>query len=199
MNERNIICIDLKSFFASCECLERNLDPLKTNLVVADQERTEKTICLAVSPSLKSYGIPGRARLFEVIQKVKEINAFRKAKAPRKEFTGSSYDDIALKKNNHTVSMIGDGVNDVLSLKESDCAIAMNDGADAARNVSEIILLDSDFNSIPNIVKEGRRTINNVERSATLFLSKTIYASLLALLFLFINYLFNYIFRLLIL
>ena len=66
------IAIDLKSFYASVECMERGLDPLKTNLVVADNSRTEKTICLAVSPSLKSYGIPGRARLFEVIQKVKE-------------------------------------------------------------------------------------------------------------------------------
>ena len=72
------IAIDLKSFYASVECMERGLDPLKTNLVVADNSRTEKTICLAVSPSLKSYGIPGRARLFEVIQKVKEVNAERR-------------------------------------------------------------------------------------------------------------------------
>ena len=67
-------CIDLKSFYASVECMERGLDPITTNLVVADKERTEKTICLAVSPSLKQYGIPGRARLFEVVQKFKEIN-----------------------------------------------------------------------------------------------------------------------------
>ena len=65
-------CIDLKSFYASVECIERKLNPLQTNLVVADRARTEKTICLAVTPSLKSYGIPGRARLFEVIQKVNE-------------------------------------------------------------------------------------------------------------------------------
>ena len=71
-------CIDLKSFYASVECRERNLDPLTTNLVVADITRTEKTICLAVSPSLKSYGIPGRARLFEVNQKLKEVNRERK-------------------------------------------------------------------------------------------------------------------------
>ena len=93
------IAIDLKSFYASVECKERGLNPITTNLVVADSSRTEKTICLAVSPSLKSYGIPGRARLFEVIQKVKEVNIERKKKAPRNEFTGSSYDDIALKKN----------------------------------------------------------------------------------------------------
>jgi len=93
------IAIDLKSFYASVECQERGLDPITTNLVVADNSRTEKTICLAVSPSLKSYGIPGRARLFEVMQKVKEVNIERKRKAPNQSFTGSSYDNIALKKN----------------------------------------------------------------------------------------------------
>ena len=99
----------------------------------------------------------------------------------------------SLKSNGHVVAMTGDGVNDVLALKESDCGVAMSDGADAARNVSELVLLDSNFDSMPKIVKEGRRTINNVERSATLFLSKTIYASLLALLFLFINYTYPFI------
>ena len=93
------IAIDLKSFYASVECQERGLDPLTTNLVVADNSRTEKTVCLAVTPSLKQYGISGRARLFEVIQKVREINTERKLKAPNHVFTGSSYDDIALKKN----------------------------------------------------------------------------------------------------
>lgn len=91
------ISIDLKSFYASVECVERGLDPLKTNLVVADSSRTEKTICLAVSPSLKKYGIPGRARLFEVVQKVKEINIGRKRKAPNNIFSGSSYNDVELK------------------------------------------------------------------------------------------------------
>lgn len=76
--ERVYIAIDLKSFYASVECVERGLDPLRTNLVVADLSRTEKTICLAVSPSLKAYGIPGRARLFEVVQKVREVNSRRK-------------------------------------------------------------------------------------------------------------------------
>ena len=71
--------IDLKSFYASVECMERGLDPLTTNLVVADAARTEKTICLAVSPSLKAHGIPGRPRLFEVVQKVQQINARRLA------------------------------------------------------------------------------------------------------------------------
>ena len=84
------IAIDLKSFYASVECKERHLDPLTTNLVVADASRTEKTICLAVSPSLKAYGIPGRARLFEVIQRVKEVNTVRRSNAPGRQFTGSS-------------------------------------------------------------------------------------------------------------
>ena len=93
------VSIDLKSFYASVECRERGLNPITTNLVVADSSRTEKTICLAVSPSLKKYGIPGRARLFEVVQKVKEVNIERKRKAPNQIFIGSSYNDIELKKN----------------------------------------------------------------------------------------------------
>ncbi len=96
---RIYIAIDLKSFYASVECIERNLDPMTTNLVVADPNRTEKTICLAVSPSLKSYGISGRARLFEVVQKIKEANALRLRNAPGRIFTGSSYNDIELKKS----------------------------------------------------------------------------------------------------
>lgn len=97
MKNRAYIAIDLKSFYASVECVERGLDPLTTNLVVADASRTEKTICLAVSPSLKAYGIPGRARLFEVVQKIKEVNAARLRKAPGCAFTGSSCSDIELK------------------------------------------------------------------------------------------------------
>lgn len=91
------IAIDLKSFYASVECVERGLDPMTTNLVVADLTRTEKTICLAVSPSLKAYGISGRARLFEVVQRVREVNAKRLSQAPNRQFEGSSYDDIQLK------------------------------------------------------------------------------------------------------
>ena len=91
MEEKSYIAIDLKSFFASVECVERDLDPLNTNLVVADAGRTEKTICLAVSPSLKAYGIPGRARLFEVVQKVKEANRRRRMSAPGGRFAGESH------------------------------------------------------------------------------------------------------------
>ncbi len=90
------IAIDLKSFYASQECISRGLDPMTTNLVVADAGRTEKTICLAVTPSLKRYGISGRARLFEVIQKVREINALRREKAPGRRFRGKSTDDRQL-------------------------------------------------------------------------------------------------------
>lgn len=91
MEQHNYIAIDLKSFYASVECVERGLDPLTTNLVVADSARTEKTICLAVSPTLKAYGIPGRARLFEVVQRVKEVNGSRRSRAPQGEFTGESH------------------------------------------------------------------------------------------------------------
>ena len=90
--ERKYLCIDLKSFYASVECIERNLDPLTTNLVVADSSRTEKTICLAVTPALKSLGISGRARLFEVVQKVRDVNRDRKRKIGSKAFSGTSSD-----------------------------------------------------------------------------------------------------------
>jgi len=90
MKQRTYIAIDLKSFYASVECIEHGLDPMTTNLVVADNSRTEKTICLAVSPSLKSFGIPGRPRLFEVVQKVKDANYKRKGKNRYKPFKDKS-------------------------------------------------------------------------------------------------------------
>lgn len=96
MSERTYIAIDLKSFYASVECQEREVDALTTNLVVADISRTEKTICLAVSPALKAYGISGRARLFEVVQRVKEINAQRLQNAPGHRFDGKSFDAVEL-------------------------------------------------------------------------------------------------------
>lgn len=99
MNQHTYIAIDLKSFYASVECRERGLDPLTTNLVVADASRTQKTICLAVSPSLKEYGIPGRPRLFEVEQIIKEVNEKRSRRNLKGEFTGKSYNAIELKNN----------------------------------------------------------------------------------------------------
>ena len=96
MLDKTYLAIDLKSFYASVECRERGLDPMTTNLVVADASRTEKTICLAVSPSLKSLGIPGRPRLFEVVQRVKEVNRERQMRAAKHELTGSSWDMVQL-------------------------------------------------------------------------------------------------------
>lgn len=94
---KQYIAIDLKSFYASVECVSRGLDPLRTNLVVADERRTQKTICLAVSPALKAYNIPGRARLFEVVQRVEAVNRERKKRAPGRKLTGSSFLDSDLK------------------------------------------------------------------------------------------------------
>lgn len=92
MENKAYLAIDLKSFYASVECLERGLDPMTANLVVADMGRTEKTIGLAVSPSLKSFGLPGRPRMFEVVQRIREVNAIRRAAAPERRLEGSSYD-----------------------------------------------------------------------------------------------------------
>ena len=99
MKQRTYLAIDLKSFYASVECRERGLDPLDTNLVVADESRTEKTICLAVTPSLKYYGVSGRARLFEVNQKVREVNVRRQRTAPGCRLEGSSTSFRALQKD----------------------------------------------------------------------------------------------------
>ena len=96
---RTFIAIDLKSMYASVECVARGLDPLTTNLVVADVSRTEKTICLAVTPSLKAYGIGGRARLFEVVQRLREVNYERQMKSPSRRLTGKSFSDIELKEH----------------------------------------------------------------------------------------------------
>jgi len=98
MNKK-YLCIDLKSFYASVECVERDLDPLTTNLVVADAGRTEKTICLAVTPSLKAYGLSGRARLFEVVQCIREVNSSRSRKSPKRKLTGQSFDANELSQN----------------------------------------------------------------------------------------------------
>ena len=97
MGQKAYIAIDLKSFYASVECIQRHLDPMNTNLVVADISRTEKTICLAVTPALKSFGIPGRARLFEVVEQVRQVNALRLTKAPNHKFSASSWDLQALR------------------------------------------------------------------------------------------------------
>ena len=97
--DKTYIAIDLKSFYASVECVERGLDPLTTALVVADESRSEKTICLAATPAIKSFGVPGRARLFEVVQKVKAANRLRQAKAPKHILEGESCDINELQAN----------------------------------------------------------------------------------------------------
>ena len=96
---RMYACIDLKSFYASVECVERGLDPITTNLVVADNSRTEKTICLAVSPALKKLGLPGRARLFEVVQAINSINYKRLSNVYNRNFIGKSTDGLELNRN----------------------------------------------------------------------------------------------------
>ena len=111
-----------------------------------------------------------------------EYNVFGRVKPDQKKAI-----ILALKAKGHTVAMTGDGVNDVLALKEADCSVAMNSGSDAARNVSQLVLLDSNFASMPKVVAEGRRSINNIQRSSSLFLCKTTYATLLAVIFLFLD------------
>lgn len=105
--QRTYIAIDLKSFFASVECVERGLDPLTTNLVVADASRTEKTICLAVTPSLKAHGVGGRARLFEVVQRVREVNRQRWYRSFSHRLSGKSCDARALEQ----ASRLGGGLH----------------------------------------------------------------------------------------
>lgn len=117
-----------------------------------------------------------------VVDIVEEYNIFGRVKPDQKKEI-----ILALKAHGHTVAMTGDGVNDVLALKESDCSVAMNSGSDAARNVSQLVLLDSNFSAMPKVVAEGRRSINNIQRSSSLFLSKTIYATLLAIIFTFLG------------
>ncbi len=118
----------------------------------------------------------------KIIEAIEKYTVFgRVAPEQKQDFV------VALQNKNHVVAMTGDGVNDVLALKESDCSVAMASGSDATKNVSQIVLLNSDFSSMPKIVAEGRRTINNIERSASLFLVKTIYATLLSFIFLFID------------
>lgn len=117
-----------------------------------------------------------------ILDLVDEYNIFGRVKPDQKKEI-----ILALKAKGKTVAMTGDGVNDVLALKEADCSVAMNSGSDAARNVSQLVLLDSNFSSMPKIVAEGRRSINNLQRSSSLFLCKTTYATLLAIIFVFLN------------
>lgn len=148
-------------------------DSVSTVSNVAKQVCMENIKCIDMSKVTKKENLK---------KIVEEYNIFCRVSPSQKK-------DLikALKSNNHTVAMTGDGVNDCLALKEADCSIAMASGSDAARNVSQIVLLDSNFDAVTAVLLEGRRTINNIERSATLFLTKTLYATLLAVIFLFIS------------
>ena len=157
---------------------------VELKIISGDNPNTVASVAKSVGIKIKGvYDTRNISETTDINSVVEENNIFGRVKPEEKRLLIR-----ALKSNGHVVAMTGDGVNDVLALKESDCGIAMNSLSDAARNVSELVLLDSNFEAMPKIVKEGRQAINNIERSATLFLSKTIYASLLAILFLFVNY-----------
>ena len=161
----------------------------------ADQKVTVKIISgdnpITVSNVAKRAGVIGWDKYVDattltddekIADAIENYTVFgRVTPAQKKKFV------IALKSRGHTVAMTGDGVNDVLALKEADCSIAMAEGSDAARNVSQLVLLDSNFASMPKVVLEGRRNINNIQRSATLFIVKTIFSILLAIMFIFVS------------
>ena len=148
-------------------------DAISTVKTIAHSVKIENVNCIDMSK------ITDNDHLDDIVEK---YNVFCRVSPVQKKSLV-----LALKANNHIVAMTGDGVNDVLALKEADCSIAMASGSDAARNVSQIVLLDSNFDAVTDILLEGRRTINNIERSGTLFLTKTLYATILAILFLFIS------------
>lgn len=157
---------------------EENVD---IKLISGDNPKTVASVASKVGLDNIKYVDMSRTKL-SIPQLVKEYNVFGRVKPEDKKKI-----ILGLKAQGHTVAMTGDGVNDVLALKEADCSIAMNSGSDAARNVSQLVLLDSNFSSMPKVVAEGRRSINNLQRSSSLFLCKTVYATLLAIVFLFLN------------
>ena len=152
-------------------------------IISGDNVRTIEKIALRVGlDDIKSIDMSKVDNEVNIKKNVEQYNIFgRVSPSSKKDLI------LALKANGHTVAMTGDGVNDVLALKEADCSLAMANGSDAVKSTSQLILLDSNFDAIPKIVNEGRRSINNLERSATLFLTKTIYSTLLVFIFLFIN------------
>lgn len=152
-------------------------------IISGDNVRTIEKIALRVGlDDIKSIDMSKVDNEVNIKKIVEQYNIFgRVSPSSKKDLI------LALKANGHTVAMTGDGVNDVLALKEADCSLAMANGSDAVKSTSQLILLDSNFDAIPKIVNEGRRSINNLERSATLFLTKTIYSTLLVFIFLFIN------------
>ncbi|MCR5457003.1 MAG: HAD-IC family P-type ATPase [Clostridiales bacterium] len=163
-----------KSAKSTLEFFKKN----NVDVVIISGDKTETVLNTAEQLDLKDLNGIDVSNLSdeELISAISQYNVFGRVKPAQKKLIVKTLKDMG-----RTVAMTGDGVNDVLALKESDCAISIKSGADAARNVSQFILLEDDFNSIPNIVKEGRQIINNIERSASLLLSKTVYTLLLTL------------------
>lgn len=147
-------------------------------IISGDNPVTILNIAKRLNLGLNKHKDVSKLSNIELEKSVEKYNIFGRVSPFQKKIIINT-----LKKNGHTVAMIGDGVNDVLALKEADSSIALNNGSDAARNVSELVLLDNNFDAMPSIVEEGRKTINNIERSASLFIVKTIYATLLAVIF----------------
>lgn len=150
-------------------------------IISGDNPKTILNIANRLNLGIKKYKDVSKLSDKKLEEIVEDYSIFGRVSPYQKKTIIAS-----LKNKGHKVAMIGDGVNDVLALKESDSSIALNNGSDAARNVSELVLLESNFDAMPLIVKEGRRTINNIERSASLFIVKTVYATLLALIFIFL-------------
>ena len=150
-------------------------------LISGDNPKTVASIASRVGIDDIRYIDMSKAKL-SALELAENYNIFGRVKPEQKKEL-----ILALKAKGHTVAMTGDGVNDVLALKEADCSVAMNSGSDAARNVSQLVLLDSNFSSMPKVVAEGRRSINNIQRSSSLFLCKTGYATMLALIFIFLS------------
>ena len=157
---------------------------IKLKIISGDNALTVKNIAkrAGLGEEIKEIDATTLKSENDIINAVEKYDIFgRVTPEQKKDFI------IALQNHGHTVAMTGDGVNDVLALKEADCSVAMASGSEATKNVSQIVLLNSDFSSMPHIVEEGRRTINNIERSSSLFLVKTVYASILAFIFLFLE------------
>ena len=157
---------------------------VKVKIISGDNPTTVYNIALKAGLDKNSKMIDARELKTdeEIYENIEKYDVFgRVSPEQKRKFI------LALQRHGHSVAMTGDGVNDVLALKEADCSVAMASGTDAAKNVSQLVLLDSNFASMPHIVDEGRRSVNNIQRSASLFLVKTIYASVLSFVFIFLN------------
>ena len=157
---------------------------VKVKIISGDNPNTVYNIALKAGLDKNSRMIDARELTTdeEIFENIENYDVFgRVSPEQKRKFI------LALQRHGHSVAMTGDGVNDVLALKEADCSVAMASGTDAAKNVSQLVLLDSNFASMPYIVDEGRRSVNNIQRSASLFLVKTIYASVLSFIFIFLN------------